>query len=73
MGVPYRFGPLAFQPLIAKTSLGVWLGTVFSASSLNQLFKKAGLHPLAYSHYFLRFFIGMVACRDTAARQECNT
>lgn len=61
VGVPYRFGPLGFQPLIRSTRIGEWLGPVFSRRTLDALFRRAGLRPVRHIRYFFRFFIGAVA------------
>jgi SAM-dependent methyltransferase len=63
IGVPYRRGPLAFQPAIASTSLGQWIGRTFSGHTLAQVMRKAGLEPLEARHYFLRVFVGVLARR----------
>lgn len=61
VGVPYRFGPLGFQPLIQSTRIGVWLGPVFSRRTLDSLLQRSGLRPLRHIRYFCRFFIGALA------------
>jgi len=63
VGVPYRYGPLAFQPLIRRTQIGEWLGPVFSPKALSDLLERAGLRPVASLRYFWNFFIGMVAAK----------
>lgn len=63
IGVPYRFGPLAFQPLIARTSLGIWLGRVFSVRGLQELMRRAGLAPCHSIRYFLRVFVGVMSVK----------
>jgi SAM-dependent methyltransferase len=63
VGVPYRYGPLWFQPLIRATRLGVWLGPVFSRATLHRLLRGVGLRPIADRRYFGRFFLGTVAER----------
>ena len=63
VGVPYRFGPLAFQPWIASTAIGQWLGPVFSHRKLRTLLVAAGLTPVARLVYFCRFFVGIVAVK----------
>jgi ubiquinone/menaquinone biosynthesis C-methylase UbiE len=60
VGVPFLFGPLGFQRLIPKTSVGIWIGTVFSAKELRKLFLKTGLSPIAGIMYFFRFFVGVL-------------
>lgn len=66
VGVPYLFGPLMFQPLIHRTTVGEWLGPVFSRQRLGDLLTSAGLTPVASVRYFLRFFIGTVAAKHNA-------
>lgn len=61
IGVPYRHGPLAFQPVIAGTSLGQWIGRTFSGHVLAQAMQRADLEPLEARHYFLRVFVGVLA------------
>lgn len=61
VGVPYRWGPLGFQPLIKRTALGVWLGPVFSRGELIARMRQASLEPLATRLYFLGFFVGVLA------------
>jgi len=64
VGLPYSRGPLFFQPLIRGTRIGVWLGEVFSRSSLDSLLASAGLVPVKHRRYFWRFFIGAVAVKS---------
>ncbi len=66
VGVPYLFGPLAFQPLIGKTSIGVWLGPVFSRAALYAVMNRAGLTPLTSIRFFWNFFVGAVAAKTNA-------
>lgn len=61
VGVPYAFGPLAFQPLIRRSRWGVWIGPVFSRRSLDRLLQQADLRPLGHRRYFWRFFIGAIS------------
>ncbi len=61
VGVPYAWGPLAFQPLIARSKVGVWLGTVFGREGLNRMLREGGLSPVAHWRYFWNFFIGAIA------------
>lgn len=70
VGVPYRFGPLGFQPWIRRTHIGTWLGPVFSRRTLDRLLRKGRLVPIAYRRYFLRFFIGAVAGKTTQPKLE---
>ena len=77
VGVPYLYGPLWFQPLIAGTSAGIWLGTVFSRSSLDRLLGAAGLTPVRHLRYFWNVFVGAVATKSVvqngrAASQEAG-
>lgn len=65
VGVPYRFGPLWFQPLISSTAAGIWLGPVFTRFTLDRLLHAAGLMPVAHVRYFLRCFIGAIAMTPT--------
>jgi len=66
VGVPYVWGPLWFQPLIRRSAVGVWLGTVFTRSRLDRMMVQAGLNPIAHIRYFLNFFVGAVATRDVS-------
>jgi len=61
IGVPYLLGPLAFQRAISNTRLGVWLGPVFTRSSLRALLQRCHLRPLTSITYFFRFFVGVLA------------
>lgn len=61
IGVPYRWGPLAFQPAIAGTGVGQWIGRTFSGHTLAHLMRLAALEPLEARHYFLRVFVGVLA------------
>lgn len=61
IGVPYRNGPLWFQRDIPKTSVGVWLGTVFTRQELERRLYRCGLSPLHAITYFARFFLGVLA------------
>ena len=64
VGVPYLFGPLAFQPVIRGTKLGRWLGPVFTQRSLRALLSRADLEPETAVTYVWRFFIGMTAQKE---------
>jgi SAM-dependent methyltransferase len=66
IGVPYRFGPLGFQPAIARTRAGEWLGPVFRRSELARLMEREGLSPTHVLTYFARFFIGILARKGPA-------
>lgn len=61
VGVPYRFGPLGWQPLVAATALGVWIGTVFDRRRLAHLCAEQRLVPVEAVTYFFRFFVGVLA------------
>lgn len=61
VGVPYRRGPLWFQPWIAKTRLGIWLGPVFGNEQLLQMADQLRLRVVETKVYFFRFFVGMLA------------
>ncbi len=61
VGVPYRFGPLGFQPLIKNSLLGKWLGPVFGRRDLVRLAKTRGLNPQSLFTYFYGCFIGIIA------------
>jgi ubiquinone/menaquinone biosynthesis C-methylase UbiE len=63
IGVPFVHGPLRFQRRIANTSVGIWIGTVFSLSQLESMILQAGLKPCASMTYFFRFFIGVLALK----------
>jgi SAM-dependent methyltransferase len=67
VGVPYRYGPLAFQPLIYSTVIGRWLGPVFSRRGLTELLTTSGLAPVASVRYFWNFFVGAVAVKLSKA------
>jgi SAM-dependent methyltransferase len=60
VGVPYRRGPLWFQPWISKTRLGIWLGPVFGNEQLLQLADQLRLRVIETRVYFFRFFVGML-------------
>jgi SAM-dependent methyltransferase len=61
VGVPYRFGPLAFQPAIASTRLGQWIGRTFSRQALVHMMRRAGLEPIQTRYYCLWVFVGIFA------------
>ena len=61
VGVPYVYGPLAFEPLVRRTAVGKWLGPVFGRRKLERLLLQAGLRPVQAFRYFWNFFIGVVA------------
>ena len=61
VGVPHRFGALGFQPAIARTRWGIWIGPVFDRRSLARLMSASGLVPIAHRTYFWGVFLGMLA------------
>jgi SAM-dependent methyltransferase len=61
VGVPYRWGPLGVQMWIKRTSIGIWIGPVFSKSELANSMRQAGLEPENTILYFFRFFVGSLA------------
>jgi SAM-dependent methyltransferase len=61
VGVPSRLGPLGFQPLIARTGWGIWIGPVFDRARLSKLLASGDLIPTAHTRYFLGMFLGMLA------------
>ena len=61
VGVPYRYGPLGFQPLVRNCGIGEWLGPVFTRDRLRELFARSGLLVEDSVIYFFRFFIGALA------------
>jgi SAM-dependent methyltransferase len=61
LGVPSCTGPLAFQPAIASTALGVWIGPTFSGARLTGMAAAARLVPVEQHHYFFRVFVGLLA------------
>lgn len=61
VGVPYRYGPLGFQPLIRGTAFGHWVGPVFSRRELLDLMLPHALEPVAVCTYACRCFIGVLA------------
>ncbi len=63
VGVPFRGGPLFFQPWICNTRIGNWIGPVFTEKRITSLFRDAGLKPVGISRYFFRFFIGVIATK----------
>jgi ubiquinone/menaquinone biosynthesis C-methylase UbiE len=60
VGVPQRFGPLGFQPLLRNTSAGIWIGSVFNRAQLDAMLRRAGIVARGHLSYFFRFFIGAV-------------
>lgn len=61
VGVPYRYGPFWFQPLIKQTQVGIWLGRVFNRAELVQLATDAGLLVGETIVYYGRCFVGVLA------------
>lgn len=66
VGVPYRFGPLGFQRLIARTRVGVWIGPVFDRDALCRLMLAQGLQPVESLVYFAACFIGILSHKPVA-------
>jgi SAM-dependent methyltransferase len=66
VGVPYLFGPLAFQRAIRRTSLGIWIGDVFGGAALRALAASAGLRVEDGWTYFFRCFIGLYCRKDAS-------
>ncbi|MCA1962086.1 MAG: class I SAM-dependent methyltransferase [Desulfomonile sp.] len=60
VGVPYRWGPLFFQPFLKGTRAGEWLGPVFTTHWLVSWFFAAGLKPKSTHFYFWGFFVGVL-------------
>ena len=63
VGVPYRHGPLGFQPWIAESPAGIWIGRVFETAQLRALLECGGYRVVKTRMYFFYFFIGMLARR----------
>jgi SAM-dependent methyltransferase len=61
IGVPYLFGPLGFQRFTRSSSLGIWIGEVFSKTGLGEMISRVGFKPTNFNYYFFRFFIGVAA------------
>ncbi len=61
IGVPYRYGPLGFQPLIRRSRFGQWLGPVFNRQELLAVLASCGLEPLQVRTYAYRCFLGVMA------------
>jgi SAM-dependent methyltransferase len=61
VGVPNLYGPLGFEYLIRKTSVGIWIGKTFSGSGLREMLIDSGLKPQHSLFYFFRFFVGVLA------------
>ncbi len=71
IGVPYGWGPLWFQPLIRRTSLGIWLGPVFDRAALIRMVREQGLEPTATITYCCKCFVGVLA-RRAVERPTCS-
>jgi SAM-dependent methyltransferase len=67
VGVPHRYGALGFQPVIAGTRWGVWIGPVFDRRRLAALMVSSALVPIAHSTYFYGIFLGMLARKPATA------
>lgn len=67
VGVPYQFGPLGFQRLIARTRVGVWIGPVFNRAALRRLVLAQGLQPVDSVVYCAACFIGLLAHKPSAS------
>jgi SAM-dependent methyltransferase len=63
VGVPYRFGPLGFQPWIARSAAGLWIGPVFDRRALGALVTGQGFDILLTMTYFFRTFVGVLATK----------
>ena len=61
VGVPYLYGPLGFERWISQTSVGVWIGRTFDRADLEHILIQVGLRPKHSIFYFFRFFLGMLA------------
>ena len=68
VGVPHRFGPLGFQPLVAESRWGIWIGPVFDRSRLAALMLSSSLTPITHRRYFSGVFLGMLARKPAASR-----
>lgn len=69
VGVPYRWGPLWFQPFVRGTRVGEWLGSVFTVHWLVHWFLAAGLKPVSTHFYFWGFFVGILGKKPGTARR----
>ena len=63
VGVPYRFGPLGFQPCIARSAAGAWIGRVFGRSELRRVVGERGFDVLGTMTYFFGTFVGVLAAK----------
>jgi SAM-dependent methyltransferase len=61
IGVPYKYGPLVFQPWIKATRVGIWLGPVFDRRRLREMLTQLGLSAEEFVLYFFWFFVGVLA------------
>jgi SAM-dependent methyltransferase len=66
VGVPYRWGPLGLQRLVARTAVGRWIGRPQGRRELDRLLRRAGLRPAGSFVYGLRLFVGATGRRAAA-------
>lgn len=69
VGVPYLYGPLGFERWISQTSVGIWIGRTFDGPDLEQILIQVGLRPKHSILYFFRFFVGMLAEKQSYEAQ----
>lgn len=72
VGVPHRFGALAFQPLIAGTRWGIWIGPVFDARRLTALMVGAGLTPISHGTYGYGVFLGVLGLKPMSSTSHAS-
>lgn len=72
VGVPYRWGPLWFQPFVKGTRAGDWLGPVFTTHWLVSWFFAAGLKPQSMHFYFFGFFVGILGRKPETKERKTN-
>lgn len=72
VGVPYRFGPLGFQRLIARTRVGIWIGPVFDRAALRRLLIAQRLQPVESLIYCAACFVGMLSRKPAAPPTEAS-
>ena len=65
VGVPNSHGPLGFQRWISGTPVGIWIGTTFNRRQLAEMLSAIGLQPIHNIFYFFRFFVGVLARKDS--------
>jgi len=65
VGVPNSCGPLGFQRLISEAPVGIWIGKTFSRRQLAEMLSAIGLQPIHNKFYFFRFFVGVLARKDS--------